>query len=221
MITFLFETYLIILLTGFAAGILAVYKNKPAALYVRYLPWFLLLKFGEERFAQYWSRKYGNDHAICNIFLIIEFLFYSFTLYQLLRTSAIRKWIIYAAGMYLLLAIPLIFFIQGINYYNSGVYFMGGLMMLVFSGYYLFTLFRGTGDTNPFFKAGFWIACSILFYYCCTMPLILPWTLLLNATPFEIKILYIILLIMYCIAYAMFVIGFCFYRRSQKAHKLL
>lgn len=217
MITFLFETYLIILLIGFAVGRWLLYKSKPAALYVKYLPWFLLVKFGEERFAQYWARKNGSDHAICNIFLIVEFLFYSFTLYQLFRRSAAKKWIIYASCLYLLLAIPLIFFIQGINYYNSAVYFIGGLIISVFSGYYLFTLFRGPGTANPFFAPGFWIACSMLFYYCCTMPLVLPWTLLLQSTPFEIKILHTILLLMYCIAYAMFAIGFYFYWRLGKA----
>jgi hypothetical protein len=220
MITFLFETFLIILLIGFAVGIWVVYKSKPAALYIKYLPWFLLIKCSEERFAQYWAGKYGSDHAICNIFLIVEFLFYSFMLYQLFRTSTVKKGIIYVACLYLFLAIPLIFFIQGINYYNSTVYFVGGLMMSVVSGYYLFTLFRGPGNTNPFFTPGFWIACSILSYYCCTMPLVLPWTLLLQCTPFEIKMLHIILLLLYCITYAMFTIGFYFYWRSGKAQRI-
>jgi hypothetical protein len=216
MIYTLFLIYLSTLFIAAATGFVSMYVNKEAPLYLKLFPWLILITWGVEKFALYWAVKYKNNHAIFNVFLIVQFLFYSFVLYNILPRVTIKKLVVYVVCGYLLIAIPLIFFIQGINYYNSIVYFIGGCILSFFSGYSLFELFRVPRTINLFRTPSFWICCAILFYHCCTIPIVTPWTLLLHITPFDLKILHVVLTMVYCMSYSMFAIAFICHATSRK-----
>jgi hypothetical protein len=219
MISILFQIYLSALLITGLTGVVAMYINKQGPLYLRLLSWFILLILGVEKFANFWAGKYGSDHAIVNFFLIIQFLFYSFVLYNIMPKPAIKKWVVYADYGYLIIAIPLIFFVQGINHLNSIVYFIGGFILSFFSAYSLLELFRVPGKTNLFRTSSFYICCAILFYHCCTIPIIVPWTLLLHMTPFDSKLLHVLLTTVYCMSYVMFAIAFIFHFKNRVIEK--
>jgi hypothetical protein len=217
MIAFLFYTYLTTLFISGATGMVAVYVNKKTPLYLKLLPWFILSILVVEKYAYEYSRTHATNNNIFNVVQLVYFLFYSYFFYSLLATAA-RKWIIYAAVFYLAVAIPLIFFIQGIYYYNSTVYFIGGVLLTIFSSFYLYTLFKSPGKINPFHTPSFWIACGILLYFCCTIPLVTPWILLLHCTPFELKVLHIMLTFVYCTTYLLFGTGFIFHYKNRKLY---
>jgi len=117
------------------------------------------------------------------------------------------------------MAIPLIFFVQGINHLNSVVYFIGGFILSFFSAYSLLELFRVPGKTNLFRTSSFYICCAILFYHCCTIPIIVPLTLLFHMTTFDSRLLHVLLTTVYCMSYSMFAIAFIFHFKNRVIEK--
>jgi hypothetical protein len=216
MIFILFNIYLSALLSASVTGVVSVGFHNEGPVYIKVLPWFVLLTFVVEVFAYFYAGITGSNQNIFNVFLIIQHLFYSFVLCQMIRSQTVRKRILYVVCVYSVMAVTLVFFIQGINYYNSIVYFVGGVMLSFFSGYFLYELFRVPGKENLLKRPSFWIACGILLYNSCTIPLVIPWPVLMHCTPFELKILHILLTLVYFTSYSLFTVAFIFHFLSQK-----
>jgi len=217
MIFILFNIYLSSLLIAIVTGVMSVGFHNKTPTYIKVLPWFVLLTFIVEVFAYLYAGITGSNLNIFNVFLIIIHLFYSFVLYQMIVSQTVRKRLLYIVCIYFVIAIVLIFFIQGINYYNSIVYFLGGVMLCFFSGYFLYELFHVPGKENLFRRPSFWIACGILLYNSGTIPIVIPWPILLHCTRFELKILHILLTLVYFTSYSMFTVAFVFHFLSQKS----
>jgi len=135
----------------------------------------------------------------------------------MIGSETVRKRLLHTVCVYFVVAVVLIFFIQGINYYNSIVYFVGGVMLSSYSGYFLYELFGVPGKENLLRKPSFWIASGILLYNCCTIPIVIPWPVLLHCTRFELRVLHILLTFVYFTSYSMFTVAFIFHFLSQKS----
>lgn len=119
------------------------------------------------------------------------------------------------AVAYLLTAIALLLTL-GVNNYNSIVYFIGAILLVLYSSYYLFTFFKTPVATSLLYAPAFWLACGILLYYSATIPLVIPWPFLLNCTPFELKVLHIILTFINCSSYLLFAAGFVAHIKNKR-----
>jgi len=216
MIFFLFNIYLSALLIATVTGVVSVGFHDQGPAYIKILPWFVLLTFIVEVVAYCYSIT-GSNQNIFNVFLIIQHLFYSLILYQMIGSETVRKRLLHTVCVYFVVAVVLIFFIQGINYYNSIVYFVGGVMLSSYSGYFLYELFGVPGKENLLRKPSFWIASGILLYNCCTIPIVIPWPVLLHCTRFELRVLHILLTFVYFTSYSMFTVAFIFHFLSQKS----
>ena len=169
---------------------------------------FLLATLLIELTANYLSAKNLSNLPLYNVFTVIEFIFYIFTIRQFIRRPLAKKIFIVLMVAYGLAAGTNIFLIQGIQVFHTVTYAAGCLLVVLCCAYYFVEiLFRPTPVTLVRMP-DFWICSGLLFYYAVSFPIYgfvnfvnsLPHALLKNFNLF-IQILNIILYTMFSIAF--------------------
>ncbi len=152
--------------------LVSIYKlKKISPFYLKIFSPFLFLTFCVETYANYLSSINKSNIAIYNFFSAFEFCFYLFLISCITRVRKIKNLARYAAGIYGLLAVLNILFIQGVNTFHTTTYAAGCLIIASFCVSYFYEIFRTPGagklENNP----AFWICAGLLFFYCCGFPL--------------------------------------------------
>lgn len=208
MIAIFFYSYLTLLVICFIMGLIGTWRLKWTFAPVKLLPWFVLLTIISELTALLWSIKYHTNHCVYNVYQVLQFIFYSLALYQLIKNRRIRKLLLFISIGYPVFAITNLCFVQGVHLFNTVNFYVGAIILSFFSGYSLSELFRRTAVDNPFKMPVFWICSSILVLNSCLIPLELPFALSLPLTPGEVEIVVGLIMLVNFIAYTMFIISF-------------
>ena len=215
MIRNLFFAYLFLLVVCFITGFICTWRFKRTFSPITLLPWFILVTFITEMIGLYLAIKCRTNHCVYNVYEILHFCFFSFTLYRLIENYRIKKYMIYVSAAYAVLAIGNICFFQGIRQFNTINYYTAAVILSFLSGYSLNELFKKVVIDNPIRTAEFWVASSILVLNSCMIPLLLPVAFSLHFTKGEARILFILITLVNFVAYSMFTMGFIYYYKNN------
>jgi hypothetical protein len=169
----LFNIYLAVLFICFITGVVSVYYNRKAPLYLKLFPWFILITFVVEKVAIYLAYTTRNNNAVYNFYSILEFAFFVFLIYNCIQNKRIRRVIVFTACLFLPFMLANIFFIKGIHHFETITFLPGSGLLILFSSACLYELFFKSSVKTPFKEPAFWIAVGILLFRSCTAPLFL------------------------------------------------
>jgi len=147
-----------------------------------------------------------------NIFMGIEFFMYGYYYYLLLQRKTIRKII---KGY--LIAFPVfwysvVFFVFGINEWNSYLAIAGSFVVICFSICFYYEIFTAAELIRLSKSTEFWIATALIIFYSCNMPYVgMLHFLVKNYLSLAAKIISFFQCL-YIITYCMFI--YAFIRRS-------
>lgn len=185
-----------------------IYGQEKSEFYLKLFPPYLGLSLLIEIVAIYLVQIGAKNYILYSVFGIIEFAFFLFVLSEIIKKKSVRKIIRITLVLNVLVSTSNILFFQT-GTYTSISYSFGSLLVVVFSIYYFFELFRYPKFIRLVKEPSFWICSGILFYYCCSFPLLGLTTLLsYNTTPLLIRNAYIILSVLNCLLYTLFIIAF-------------
>ena len=139
--------------------------------YLNLFPPFLLVTLAAEVYGSYLSSIDRTNLFIYNFFTVIEFCFYLFLLYKLIKSQTIKKTIFISIILYPVIAVVNILFFQGMKSFHTITYALGCLVIVTFSIIYFVQLFRAKEVFKLSRNPAFWICCGLLFFYCCGFPL--------------------------------------------------
>ena len=212
-----FYIQLISVIISFLSG-LTTYFRPRASLFLRVFPFFLFLTSIVEFFGQYLADHGQNNIELFNFFAILEFTFYFWILRHIIRKAVAKKIIFHLVWIFPLFSFINIFFIQGIDIFNTITYSMGSLFIVIITIYYFFELFQLPGSIPLLREPSFWICLGLLIYYSCSFPMFALVTRLGKNTPrFIWNNLAIILDLINILLYSSFTIAFLCSLRMRKS----
>lgn len=144
-------------------------KNKE--FYLKLFPPFFLVTLVIEIYSLYLRNIGEVNYQVYNFFTTFEFCFYQFILSYIVYSIRIKKVIKYSLVIYLIITVVNIFYIQK-GKFHSITYCIGCLLIVIFCIYYFFELFRLSTSVKLKSEPSFWICSGLLFYYCCSLPLL-------------------------------------------------
>jgi hypothetical protein len=163
------STYFLIF--GIVAGS-TVYFRHPVPLYLRLFPVYLLMSIMVEVVALWMVPKFGGNLALYNFYNLFSFCFLLFVLREIITSRTFKKVIVFSIGFFLAFALYNLFFWQKLEAWNSMSYAIGSLLIVTFCFYYFFELFKKAVSTKLTREPPFWIVCGLLFFYCCSFPIL-------------------------------------------------
>lgn len=119
---------LIILFVAVPMGLLTIKKTYP--LYLKLLPFFLLLTLSVELVAQQFMENGQNNLWIYNFYSIIEFVFYTYFFRMVIPDKKIKKALGYVLYLLPVILLGNIFFIQGVMAFHTYTYALASLTMI-------------------------------------------------------------------------------------------
>jgi hypothetical protein len=156
-------TDLIVLITAIIVGLLTLRKSHP--LYLKLLPFFLMLILGVELYGELHQKEGQNNIFIFNLLSVAEFFFFNFFFYQVIPVISTRK-SINTIGLVLIACCLLnIFFLQGKYVFHTYTYIAGCLAMVTFGVIYFYQLFNSQTRLNLLREPSFWINIGIIFFF--------------------------------------------------------
>ena len=183
--------------------------------YLKLFSPFLGITILVEGYGRYLRDHGDNNNLLYSFFTAIEFVFYLYMLSCMISNKKMRSAIRYILVLNAFIALINILFIQK-DRFNSITYSIGCLLIIFFSIYYFFELFRYPQSMELKDEPAFWICLGLLFYYCCTFPL-LGLLIFLSAVPRRVlNNLYILLNVMNIVLYTLFIIAFLCRIRIRK-----
>lgn len=192
-----------------------VYRQPGAAFYLKLFPPFLGLSLFVEIFALYLISRGGKNYILYSFFGAIEFAFYLYILSFIIQNLLTRKIIRYILVFNFLVSLSNIFFIQK-DRFNSITYSLGCLLIVFFCIYYFFELFRYPKSIKLSTEPAFWICSGLLFYYCCSFPLLGLTSLLSLFSQTLLRNIYLLLNVMNFLLYTSFTVAFLCRIRIRK-----
>lgn len=150
------------------------------------------------------------------VFTSFEFMFYLFVIAYSIYNLKVRKIILWLLAVYPVLVLLNRLFIQHKSFHTI-TYSIGCLLVVAACILYFFELFQSTHSVNLIKEPAFWICSGLLFFYCCTFPLIGLWNYLHNLPGIILRNLNYILTFLNILLYSLFSIAFLCklrYRRS-------
>lgn len=195
---------------------ITLYFQRGVPRYLRLFPIFLLMTLSVELTAFVLAKQQIGTVFLFKIFITIEFEFYLYTVYHIIRGEKVKKFIIYALIIYPIVAIINISLVDK-NAFSSVSYSVGCLLTVTVCIYYFFELFRLPKAINLLREPAFWICTGLLFYYSCSFPLFGLFNFLFTASNIILKNVGLILLVMNILLYSLFTIAFLCRMNFQKA----
>jgi len=161
----------------FAVGIalltsLALYRQGPSDLYLRVFPAFLAIVTVVVGISSYLASRFINNMTLFNPLTVLQYCFYFFVLYRIIRNNTVRRIAWHLIWIYPLVAGTNILFIQKINTFHTITYSLGGLLIVALCIWYFFELFQRPNSVNLTGNPDFWICSGLLFYFSCSFPII-------------------------------------------------
>ncbi len=193
-----------------------LFLKKDDSPYLKYFSPFLSLTLTIELLCLYLANHSIHTIPIINCFNIIEMCFYMWVLRNIIKNKKIKRIINFLiVGFPMLCCFNLLFW-QGINNYNSITYSLGCLLIIFFSIYFFFELFKLQYAVRLIIDSGFWICTGLLFYHCVSFPVFVSANLMKNFSLKLGEIISFILMIMNVILYSLFCIAFLCRIRIRK-----
>lgn len=211
-----FTPDMIFMAISIVAGTVVLF-NKGLPLYFRLFPVFLLGTFLNELAAGYMVTHDYYTTELYNIYNIFQFGFYLYYLSSIFRLRSAHLISRRILLIFLLLAVLNLLFYQKISVYNSITYALGCLLVVAFSTYYFFELFKRKDIVVLTREPAFWIVTGLLFYYSCTFPLMSSANFVLNTSELVLNSLQSLILLMNVLLYSLFTIAFLCRIRIRKS----
>jgi hypothetical protein len=149
-----------------------------------------------------------HNATLYNAYSIFEFLFYFFTLREIIVNKKIKILILILMIIYPLVPLLNILYFYSGNDFHSKTYAVGCILIVAFCIVYFVELFQLPKAPKLKNEPAFWICTAILFNYVCTFPF---WGLVnfMNEAPMiVINNLMTILMIINILSYLLFTIAF-------------
>ncbi len=150
---------------------ITLFFQKGTPFYLKLFPPFLLITLILEIIGFEFAKNGQNNLALYNYSGILSFSFYLFYLRNIVHSPKAKRIIEHLLWIYPLLTIFNIYFIQK-NAFHSMTFSLGCLLVVATCIYYFFELFRQPKYVNLLKEPSFWICSGLLFFFCCTFPLI-------------------------------------------------
>ena len=149
---------------------LFIVSSKDIPPFLKLFPFFLFLTLLVELTGAFLMAT--NNTPLYNFFSIFEFIFYLYIIKNIIHNKRIRKIITIVMVLYPIAALINIFFILGsVNKLHITTYSLGCLLIVIFSIYYFYELFKSTASVNLKREPAFWIITGLLFFYTCSFPI--------------------------------------------------
>ena len=174
--------------------------------YLKFFSPFLLLTLIVELIGFYASAS-KTTLRLYNFFTLGEFCFYLFIIGAIIRKITIKKIVWVVLMIYLITTLINILFIQR-DTFHSVTYSIGCLLIVSFCIYYFFELFSIPNSISLVREPSFWICSGLLFYYCCSFPLLGLINFLNRVPQILIRNMLTIFIAMNFILYTLFIIAF-------------
>jgi hypothetical protein len=190
---------------------LIIYRKSIVPLYLRFFPGFLFITATIDIVGQVLKVNSNTVYyPMYNIYVVFEFIFYSFVLYHLVNGNRIKVMILYTIVLYSILALTYSIVIG--NTFNSPAYIIGAIALVYFCLYYFYEFFKFPFSNNPVHEPAFWICFGLMFFKSCTIPLFGIYNYL-ESSILENKVINLILSLSNYFLYTSLMIAFiCFYR---------
>jgi hypothetical protein len=209
--------HVLIIIICFIIALLAKLQKEPP----KYLDTFIvyiLLTISVEVVAWWYSIHNKRNLVFYSYYAIINFTYLIFLLKSFMTNQKLVNVMGTILVVYPVLALVNLFFIQGMNTFNSYTFLVGCIIVVTASICYFYERVKYPGPHSLLKDPTFWVSTGLLFFYTCSPPL----TGVLNAIslmPFyNYKTLYFINLVINFILYLLFSISFIcnlIFRRSS------
>src|SRR5688500_12828988 len=165
------KLYMLFIAISFLVGlsIYSVRRNVPN--YLKLLPPFLLLTLIVELLGAYLASINKNNLLMYNLYTVVSVCFYLFIVKNIITNLRVKRIIDVTIGLYTIITLINIFYIQGVNTFNTVTFVLGCLLLVIFCIYYFFELFSFAKSMDLKRNPAFWICCGLLFFYACSLPL--------------------------------------------------
>jgi hypothetical protein len=179
--------------------------------YMKTFPFFMLITliveitgwlFAENKF------KGLNVTLLYNIFTAFEFAYYLLIIRFCLYNKKVKRIISWLLIVYPMLVLINILYILPPRTFHSITYSLGCLLVVAACIYYFLEIFQSVNSVNLLKEPAFWICSGLLFFYCCTFPLIGLWNQLHGLPRIILNNLNAIMQILNVLLYSLFSIAF-------------
>lgn len=140
-------------------------------LYLKLFPFFLLISLAIELVGNYLSSKGTNNVQFYNHLSAFEISFYLFVLSEIIYNTRVKKICKYLVWVYPLCYFLNIHFLQPLDFHSYS-YSFGSLLIVYFCIYYIYELFQLPKSIKLITEPPFWISIGLLFFYCCSFPIL-------------------------------------------------
>lgn len=177
-------------------------------LYLKLFPIFLTYTLINELVATYQVYHDAQTTEIYNVYVFIQFFFYTYLFYNFIKRKLIRQFILASQVVFFVLSALNILFFQKFSNYNSITYSLGCLEIVTLSIIYFLELFRLKKVVNLVREPAFWISTALLFYFTCSFPFIATANLLYKLPERILLSLQYVLTLINILLYSIFTIAF-------------
>jgi hypothetical protein len=164
--------YIFVIALSFLVSLTVYSKSYKGVAYLKLFPPFLFIVLVIETLTSYMASKRENNAPIYNFFIIFEFCFYLWLLSFIITKIKVKKIIRVTILIYTVTAFLNILFIQKLSGIPTITYSLGCLLIVSFCIYYFLQLFILPKSVRLWNNPAFWICFGLLFFYCCSFPLI-------------------------------------------------
>lgn len=111
-----------------------------------------------------------NNLPIYNFFLLIEFWMYAFYFKKIITSGLIKRAINFFLILYPFFWIITVYFLFGIDRWNSYIIIVGSCTTILLSAAYYYELFNSPKLIHLSKHPEFWIATALIIFYACNLP---------------------------------------------------
>jgi hypothetical protein len=198
--------YLVFVFISLLAS-LTIYFQKLKLNYLKVFPVFLFITILVELTGQLLKMLGLRNVLLYNFFTVFEFEVYLIILYMIIRSSNAKKIILAFIWIYPILSVLNILYFQA-GTFHTFTYSIGCLLIVGFCIYFFLELFKYPRFINLIKEPAFWICSGLLFFYCCSFPLLGLINYLYSASSVILENLTSILAILNVLLYSLFTIAF-------------
>jgi len=186
---------------------LLLFKQPRTPLYLKLFTVLLGTTLLVDGYGHYLANHGRANHRIYSIFTSSELAFYLYVLSRIIQNPKMRFAIMPLLIFYAFVAIIDISIVQK-NGFASFTYSLGSMVVIYYSIYYFFELFRNPKSIKLKNEPSFWICLGLLIYYCGTIPWYLLMVFLIKAPRNILNNLYIGIEVLNILLYTFFIIAF-------------
>ena len=200
--------YVYFIFFSLLTSLLVYYSSKPIDNYLKLFPPFLFIALVVETSASYMASRGKSNAVLYNLYTVFEFCFYLWLLSLIIANNKVKKIVRITILLYAVVADFNILFVQKITTIHTITYSLGCLLIVSFCIYYFLELFILPKAVRLWNNPAFWICFGLLFFYCCSFPLIGLINYWMHISKFLIRNFALIFNILHVFLYTSFMIAF-------------